>query len=288
MNVPARHISVVIPVHNGASSILRQLEALRVALTGMVDCEVLVVNNRSTDDTAKLVGAWAQDSPLSVSVVEANDRPGEPYARNVGWRNAEGEIILFCDADDVVAETWASGLLEALEKAEFATGPLITESINGPEVANVRGQALFQQMARLHDTVPFAHGANMGFRRKTLETLGGFDEQFLIGCDIELAIRAWRAGIDLVWAPAAAVHYRLRSTPRGVYAQARAYGKSRSLLDAQVPEVRPSVRARRLHQVKRMIWLFRRLPQLTHLSGRLRWLWVLGQVRGELETGRNS
>ena len=110
---------------------------------------------------------------------------------------------------------------------------------------------------------------------------GGFDETYLIGCDIEMAIRLWRADVTLMWSPEALVHYRLRSTPRAVYRQARAYGRSRLRFDAPVPELEPTHGATK--QLRRLAWLMRHLPDLRSLEGRFKWSWVSGQVVGEVE-----
>lgn len=275
-------VSVVIPVHNGADHILEQLEAVAVSVAALPAVQVLVVDNRSTDGTGRVVEQWAAATDVDVRLVRADTRQGEPHARNVGWRATTSDIVLFCDADDIVSETWAAALVDALGGNDYATGPLDTRRINDPEVAEVRGQSLFGALPMLHDVVPFAHGANMAFRRSALELLGGFDEAFLIGCDIEIAVRAWRHGIQLAWAPAAVVHYRLRSSPSQVYRQARSYGLSRRAIDAQVPELGGRGRHTLGRHLRRAAWLLRHLPGLRSRHGRLSWLWVAGQVVGEV------
>ena len=284
----AATVSVVIPVHNGAEHIVEQLQAVATSLAPLSGAEIVVVDNRSTDGTSTIVSNWAASlaGVVEVRLVCADERSGEPHARNVGWRSTASTFILFCDADDAVSPAWARALVEALGEREYVTGPLETRLLNSPWVENVRGQSLFRAMPRLHGVIPFAHGANMAFRRTTLEDLGGFDETFLIGCDIEIALRAWRKNIALTWAPEALVHYRLRSTPSGVYQQARGYGRCRHRLDAKVPELGPSRRSRLVHRVKLGAWLLRHLPEVRNRGGQLKWLWVAGQLAGEVGGGR--
>lgn len=281
MNTVAPELSIVIPVHNGAEWITEQLDGLALSLAEGPSAEILVVDNRCTDDTIGVVGRWSDQTGIPVRVVPANERAGEPYARNVGFRAARTDFIAYCDADDVVAPTWTSAMLKMLKSADYVTGPLDTHRLNSPEAADMRGQALFRELPTLHGVVPFAHGCNMGFRRSVLEQTGGFDETYLIGCDIEMAIRLWRADVTLMWSPEALVHYRLRSTPRAVYRQARAYGRSRLRFDALVPELEPTHGATK--QLRRLAWLMRHLPDLRSLEGRFKWSWVSGQVVGEVE-----
>lgn len=270
-------VSVVIPVNNGAATIRQQLEALEVSLEGL-PAEILLVDNRSTDGTASVAVEFARRSPVETILIPADERAGEPYARNTGWRAARGDQVLFCDADDVVSSTWARALSEALATAPCATGPLETRLLNAPSVSEVRGQSLFRQKPLLYGRIPFAHGANMGFRRQTLELLGGFDESFRIGCDIELAIRAHEIGLVWGWAPDAVVHYRLRSTPRAIFQQARAYAAVRSRFEARLGVDRVHNRRRRF---RRSLWVLRHAPDLLSETRRLKWFWVAGQVSGE-------
>jgi glycosyltransferase involved in cell wall biosynthesis len=283
MSTAGRQVSVVIPVHNGAEHIEEQLEAVAKSLRDVQRAEVIVVDNKSTDETGAIVAAWAADSGLCARLLPAHEKAGEPYARNVGWRSATGDCILFCDADDRVGATWAEALVKALESAEFATGPLETTEINAPDVAQMRGQAIFRSLPVAQGIVPFAHGANMAFRRSTLEALDGFDEDFLIGCDVEIAVRAWQAGVALVWTPAALVHYRLRSAAAEVYRQAHSYGRARRRIDAKLADEASRPAHRWARHARRGVWLIRHSPGLWRRGSRLKWLWVAGQVTGEIK-----
>lgn len=275
-------VSVVIPVHNGAHVIGDQLRSVVKSLRMYPSSEVLVVNNNSTDDLATAISALRDTSPVPIRLLTADGKEGEPYARNVGWRAAYGDLILFCDADDEVSDLWASALVEALAEGRYATGPLRVDRLNEPHVVRTRGHALFRELPFFHGLVPFAHGANMGFERGTLAKLGGFNESFLIGCDIELAVRAWRGGVDLDWVPGAVVDYRLRSTPTEVFHQARAYGHSRRDLDSLLPEARIQ-RSKWRNNLRRAAWLTRHSLFLIRTKRRLEWLWVAGQLVGEME-----
>jgi len=277
--------SVVIPMHNGASYIEQQLDGLLLSLRSSPNTEFIVVDNRSIDLGPALVAEWARKNSAPIRVIPGHERAGEPYARNVGWQAARSEKILFCDADDVVSPGWLGALSGALDQYRYATGPLDTSRLNHQSIADLRGQALFRSLPTLPKGIPFAHGCNMGFRRRTLEDLAGFDETYLIACDVEIAVRAWQRDIDLGWAPGALVHYRLRSTVPDVYQQARAYARARRRIDRLVSNSPSTVDWR--HQGRRAAWLVRHLPQTAAFAGRMKWAWVAGQVAGELG-GRKS
>jgi glycosyltransferase involved in cell wall biosynthesis len=129
-NVRARRpslVSVVIPARNARRTLGAQLEALR-AQDYAGPWELVVADNGSTDGTADLASAWAHTLPLRV--VDASLRRGASFARNRGWRSALGDLMAFCDADDVVSSGWLSRLTEAAEEADLVGGPYEFRRLN--------------------------------------------------------------------------------------------------------------------------------------------------------------
>ena len=91
-------VSVVIPARNESASIECTVRAFLAQ--DYPDLEVIVVNDRSTDDTAAVL-ARIDDGRLSV--IEGIETPagwlGKPWALDQGARRARGTVILFADAD---------------------------------------------------------------------------------------------------------------------------------------------------------------------------------------------
>lgn len=95
--------TVVIPAFNHAEYLAAAIESAR-AQTAPV--EVIVVDDGSTDDTARvlagIVGTPPVKSELRVLIVP---HAGVSQARNRGLAEARGEFVMFLDADDVIAPT---------------------------------------------------------------------------------------------------------------------------------------------------------------------------------------
>ncbi len=93
-------VSVIVPARNEAAVIRSCIES--VLATNYRPVEVLVVDDRSTDDTAARAMEVAQDDPR-LRVIEGEELPagwyGKPWACIQGARQARGEILLFTDAD---------------------------------------------------------------------------------------------------------------------------------------------------------------------------------------------
>ena len=111
--MPDPAVSVVIPVLNGAATISQQLAAL-AGQTYRGPMEVLVADNGSTDATVEVVQALSGRLP-GLRLVDASARVGTNHARNAGAAAAGGDLLAFCDADDVAAPGWLAGLVAGLE-----------------------------------------------------------------------------------------------------------------------------------------------------------------------------
>lgn len=91
-------LSLIIPAYNEARHLMACLDAV-AAQTEAPD-EVLVIDNNSTDDTAKI----AKSYPFVTLVNEK--RQGILFARNTGFDRATGYIIGRIDADTIIPEGW--------------------------------------------------------------------------------------------------------------------------------------------------------------------------------------
>jgi chlorobactene glucosyltransferase len=94
-----RLVSIIVPARNEAGNIAPLIASL--LSTSYRPFEVIVVDDRSTDDTAAIVAAATPDPRLRL--VAGGELPpgwyGKPWACLQGYREARGELLLFTDAD---------------------------------------------------------------------------------------------------------------------------------------------------------------------------------------------
>ena len=99
---PLPPVSVVIPARNEERNLEQALQS--VLALDYPDLEIIVVNDRSTDDTGAILEKMAERD-TRLAVVTIDDLPtgwiGKPHALHVGAQQARGEFILFTDADIV-------------------------------------------------------------------------------------------------------------------------------------------------------------------------------------------
>jgi len=199
-----RSVSVLLPCRDNEDTLGAQLDAL-AAQTYDGSIEVIVIDNGSHDRSA----AVASGRP-GVRVVDASDGIGCGFARNRGASVASGELLLACDADDVVDPGWVAALVRGLEDADLVGGlidfALLNPGLVLPEVDQDRLPMRF-------GFLPAASGGNFGIHADLLRSLGGWDESATHAIDdLDLCWRAQLAGYRLEFVPDAVVHVRMRAT----------------------------------------------------------------------------
>jgi glycosyltransferase involved in cell wall biosynthesis len=224
-------VSVIVPAHDAASTLGDQLAAL-AAQDLREAWELLVVDNGSTDGTAELAASWVDRIP-HIRVVPARQRFTPSYARNVGIEQAEGSIVAFCDADDVVTPSWIRHLVGAMTDADLVAGALDLLALNDDVIARDSGLLGIDMSWPRHGFLPAAASSNLAVRRDVALELGGFDETFTHAEDVDFSWRAQLAGFRFASEPSAIVRYRLRTGVPAMLRQSYAYGRGDALLYAR-------------------------------------------------------
>ena len=94
--VNGKMFSIIIPVYNAENSIKKAIDSILSQTVS--NYEIILVDDGSTDSSGKLCDAYAEE--YSNVKVTHKVNGGISSARNAGIASAEGEYILFCDADD--------------------------------------------------------------------------------------------------------------------------------------------------------------------------------------------
>jgi hypothetical protein len=182
-------VSVVVPTLNEEKHLPRCLQALK-SQTGRVTSEVIVVDGGSTDRTVEIAKQYA-DSVLI--------EPGRPVgaARNVGAKNAEGDILAFIDADTIAAENWISAISQVFSSnmgTVGVTGPTLPHDGRTIDLVTYRLWTIYLQRILLGLGMPHVIGFNCAYRREPFLRVGGFDEVNVTSEDIRLAQKIRKHG----------------------------------------------------------------------------------------------
>ncbi len=230
--------SVVVPVFNVTHVLPASVPSV-LALAGVH--EWLWVDDGSTDGTADLLARLLKDEPRARVVSHAQNR-GRAAARNTGAAAAQGETLVFLDADvspgrDLAlrfTETLASGATATVARlipTEFAADPYgeyLRRARRGVPVSAGQGDVL---PWRLFVTAACAVTA------EALRQADGFDEAIVYGEDLALACRLAAATPDGLRASGATARIADTSTLVRALANIAAFGTALPAIERVCPDV---------------------------------------------------
>jgi len=207
----AKH-SIIIPAYNEGVRLGKTLDRVLAYVSDQRwDAEVIVVNDGSRDRTADLVREYAQRNPC-LRLLENPGNHGKGYSVRNGMLNANGEILLFSDADLSSPIEEAPKLLAALQAgADVAIGSRWLR----PELQTQRQSLLRQFYGRLFNLVlRILLGLNFkdtqcGFKAFTRQAAQNIFSRQRIerwGFDPELLYLSRKSGFKVVEVPVAWAH----------------------------------------------------------------------------------
>lgn len=237
-------ISVVLPIRNEAKFIARTIKYLQDQDYPRDKLEILVAVGDSIDNTSEIVqGIAAQDSRVRYLY---NPKRWSSSARNVGAREATGEIITYVDGHTYIdndqllkntARLMAEKAISVLSRPQFLDTPDNTTFQTA--VALVRRSLLGHGLDSTiyTDKEMYVNPASAGasYRREVFEKVGYFDEQFDASEDYEFNYRLAQAGYRAFTSPKLAVFYYPRLSLGALFKQMARYGTGRMRLARKHP-----------------------------------------------------
>ncbi|MGO9583728.1 MAG: glycosyltransferase family 2 protein [Acidimicrobiales bacterium] len=198
-------VSLVI-VSKDEPALADTLDAVERFTPGLLEEVVVVDASEGRLERVRLDHPWVEwhdyKQPEGVSVTIA-------HQRNIGVACARGDVVVFTDSGCIPHEHWLSRLLEPI----FDEGESVT---CGP--AQARGRSVYSGPSWWANTteryVPAAPTINIAFRYDAFEAVGGFDESFAAGEDIDFTWRLTDSGYRLRWVPEAVVEHEWGDTRR--------------------------------------------------------------------------
>jgi glycosyltransferase involved in cell wall biosynthesis len=196
--------SVIIPTHNRKAMLARCLDALAAQEGGVADCEVIVVDDGSTDGTGETFGGRRYPFAFTCCSMP-NAGPG--CARNAGAARASGTYLAFTEDDVVPGSDWLASARRRL--ADGDVDVLEGRTVREGDRADIRR---FEP-----EPSPSFIPCNLFVRRTVFDRLGGYDEAFFdrksglyFREDADLGFRLLTAGYVAVLADDVVVEHPLQ------------------------------------------------------------------------------
>jgi cellulose synthase/poly-beta-1,6-N-acetylglucosamine synthase-like glycosyltransferase len=220
----------------------------------MISVVVISKDEESLDDTLAALTKQVDglDEPVEVVVVDASAgrldhirrrhsdtvhwldfqplqdvRVTIPHQRNLGVRNAQGEVIVFTDAGCMPSDGWLARMTAPLRLGESAVAGTSRD---------MSGELVFpsEHIIRLEQIGDVSYLAecptlNFAFTRAAYDALGGFDESFAYGSDVDFTWRLNDSGYKVRYVPDASIEHDYGASRRQ-RRRSYIYGKARARL----------------------------------------------------------
>jgi glycosyltransferase involved in cell wall biosynthesis len=192
--VSKKTVSVVIPTYNRAHSVGLAVESVLAQTGGDFECEVIVIDDGSTDDTRSVLGRYEG----RIRYVRTENR-GVSAARNRGIREARFDWVGFLDSDDLWHPSKLSQQLECLSRTETQLCFCLSHCDTGEPLddllavdpalsaGDVRAYPAGDARIVKSERHPFVQ--SMLVDRALLLGCGGFDESLYVAEDTKLIYR---------------------------------------------------------------------------------------------------
>ena len=163
-------VSIIIPTYNYAHLLRRCLVSVLSQLDD--NCELLVVDDGSADNTGAILQEIEQSYPGSFRIIR-QENSGAGAARNNGSRNCSGEFLLFLDADDELTQGTLSIVCATLRRhpeADVILGGHLACYPDGKEKGHLPRALRLTPKERaedylIHKRVSIGHGSTVARRR---------------------------------------------------------------------------------------------------------------------------
>lgn len=222
-------VSVVMAVRNAARYLRESLDSVTAQTVG--DVEIVLVDGRSTDDTAAIAASYPRVRFLQETGT------GFASAWNDGIAAARGELIALLDSDDRWPPDKLAWQIEALRAAPDAMG-----AVGRVKYFLEPGEGMpfgFRPELLEGDHVAYMPGALLG-RRRLFDAVGPFGTEWTIASDIDWFARLKDLGCPLVVLPRVVIHKRVHASNLS-YTTAR----GRAVRDEVMRLLRDSIRRQR-------------------------------------------
>jgi glucosyl-dolichyl phosphate glucuronosyltransferase len=216
-------VSVIICTYNRERYIFQALKCLAEQSLAPKDFEIVIVNNKSTDNTGAIAKKFVDENPrLQVRYIEEHSQ-GLSFARNRGISESHGDLIVFIDDDAFAKRDFLAGIKSFFEKHPDAS------AIGGkivPEFESCRPDWMSDYLLPLVAAIDlgegviefpknkFPLGANMSFRRNLFQKYGTFNTELgrkgnnLLGSEEkDLFMRLKKDGLKIYYFPEASVRH---------------------------------------------------------------------------------
>ena len=233
----APFVSVIVPVYNDPDGLRDTLDALIDQTYDRERYEVLVVDNRSLDDTRAVAADYATRHE-NVHALDERRRQSSYAARVRGIRRARGDVLAFMDADMTVDADWLERAVDRMDADELdymaCNVELYAEDDEtlASKFNQMSGFPIEMYVSKLH----FAPTCCLLVRKEVIDEVGPFDARFVSSGDREFGQRVHDAGFEMGYADDVRMYHPTRMSLKSLVKKAVRIGRGKHQMRRLYPE----------------------------------------------------
>lgn len=206
-------VSIIIPVYNEEKNINDCLTSLSKQNFHKHLYEIICVDDGSVDNSLNIIKSFKADIPIQI-ISQKNEGPAK--ARNIGANNANGDIIIFTDADCELHPNWLFEMLRPFDdtridgvQGRYKTKQ--TESISLFDQLDIERRYIKMEGQPFIDSIGTYSAA---YRKKLFHKYGGFNTKYKTACgeDFEFSFLMASNGHKMVFAEKAICYHKHPNT----------------------------------------------------------------------------
>jgi glycosyltransferase involved in cell wall biosynthesis len=187
--------SIIIPCYNAADVIAFCLNS--IVESNFQNYEVICVDDCSRDNTAAIIQQYE-----NVTLIRLDQNQGAAVARNIGAKQARGNILLFIDSDVIIMNDTMAKIQSTFtqKKADVVVGIYAAQHPFEGIASNYKNLHLRYTRMIMEEEVHIFDGSCVAIQKEVFDRVSGFDEniKILAGEDWDLANRISETGYRII------------------------------------------------------------------------------------------
>ena len=215
-------VDIVIVNYNGKQHLGNCLDSLAAMEKGCLSISITLVDNLSKDHSVTFI----KENYPSVKVIE-NTENSYAKALNLAIESSDSDYVALLNNDTSVDSAWLTALVDLIENDDSigVVQSMILfsdkKTVNSAGVEEVedyyfRDIGFNEKDSRKYNTakeLDYFSGGSVLFRRQCLESVGPFDEDFIMYCeDVEYSIRCRKNGWKIFYCPKSVLYHLYQGT----------------------------------------------------------------------------
>jgi glycosyltransferase involved in cell wall biosynthesis len=251
------NFSIIVCTYNRCEYLKETIESIIDAIDNRQDCELLIIDNNSGDQTSAIVKSF--NSCLSLKYF-LETRQGLSHARNRGMQEAAGEVLVYLDDDIELPSNYFEVCDQIFQNPEIAIsgGKVLPHKVNIPDWLPKKYYFLVSVFDEGNEPKHIAYlmGANFAIRRSTALQIGEFNtnlgrkgSSLAGGEEIDYLNRASQLGFRIMYNPDQKLWHKINEKLNETYVLKYAFelGKSEKIIDQSLSTNRVKIKLLKSH-----------------------------------------